>query len=69
VNLIETTPSVSPDGARVAFGRTDVSVPLIQRQSDVFSIGLDGMNEATVAATPAVNEISPAYSPDGTKIV
>jgi Tol biopolymer transport system component len=63
-NLVESTPSVSPDGTRVAFVRR-----LSLSNSDVLSIGIDGMNESPVAADAAQNESTPAYSPDGTKIL
>jgi Tol biopolymer transport system component len=66
--LVETTPSVSPDGGRVAFIRTDGALPF-DRRNDLLSIGLGGTGELPVAADPTLNERTPTYSPDGTKIV
>jgi Tol biopolymer transport system component len=61
--VVETHPSVSPDGTRVAFARR-LTLP----NHDILSIGLDAMNEVPIAAT-GDQELNPAYSPDGAKIV
>ncbi len=65
-NLIETTPSVRPDGTRVAFARYDPGVSPFQR--DIQDAFFDGTDEFPIAADPMVSETTPSYSPDGTKI-
>jgi hypothetical protein len=63
--LLESEPTVSPDGTRVAFTQTPKTMFL--GPFDIYSVGIDGG-----ATTPLFNamasETSPAYSPDGTKI-
>ena len=57
----ETTPSTRPDASRVAFSRGS--------PGDVIDAFFNGTDELPIAADPATDERSPAYSPDGTKIV
>lgn len=64
--LLESEPSVSPDGSTVAFTQTPTSMFLGPR--DIYSVSINGGPTKPLFATGA-NEISPAYSPDGTKIV
>ena len=64
--LIETDPSVSPDGSRVAFAQT--SIASSGGPFDIYSVGIEGGATTPVYST-AANETSPAYSPDGTKMV
>ncbi len=64
--LIETDPSVSPDGSRVAFAQT--SIASSGGPFDIYSVGIDG-GATTPFYSTAANETSPAYSPDGTKMV
>jgi Tol biopolymer transport system component len=62
-NLRETTPSVSPNGKRVAFVRIDAGGHL-----DVLSVRMDGSDEQPIADDSTINESFPVYSPDGKKI-
>ena len=64
--LLESEPSISPDGSTVAFTQTPTSMFLGPR--DIYSVSINGGPTTPLFATSA-NEISPAYSPDGTKIV
>lgn len=64
--LLESEPSISPDGSTVAFTQVNKSTSLGPR--DIYSVGIDGGPTTPLFATSA-NEISPAYSPDGSKIV
>jgi TolB protein len=66
-NARETTPSVSPNGKRVAFVRIDDSAPF-DRALDILSIKMDGSDEQPIANDDTINESSPVYSPDGKKI-
>ena len=64
----EVSPSVSPDGKRVAFARWPDGFP-IGSKPDVVSANLTGGAEQPIAADPGTHESLPSYSPDGTKIV
>jgi hypothetical protein len=58
----ERAATVSPDGARVAFDRYSGAA------HDIYSVSIDGTDLQPIAASSAV-ETSPAFSPDGTKIL
>lgn len=64
--LLESEPSVSPDGSTVAFTQTPKTMSF--GPFDIYSVGIDGGPTKPLFATSA-SETSPAYSPDGTKIV
>jgi dipeptidyl aminopeptidase/acylaminoacyl peptidase len=64
--LLESDPSVSPDGSTVAFTQTPKSMSF--GPFDIYSVGINGGPTTPLFATSA-SETSPAYSPDGTKIV
>jgi dipeptidyl aminopeptidase/acylaminoacyl peptidase len=64
--LLESQPSVSPDGNRVAFTQTAKSSPF--GPYDIYSVGING-GATTPVVNTAASETSPAYSPDGTKMV
>jgi TolB protein len=64
--LLESEPSISPDGSTVAF--TQVSTSMFLGPRDIYSVSINGGPTTPLFATSA-NETSPAYSPDGTKIV
>lgn len=64
--LLESEPSVSPDGSTVAFTQVPTSMFLGPR--DIYSVNINGGPTTPLFATSA-SETSPAYSPDGTKIV
>ena len=59
----ETSPSPTPDGIRLAYGRSAGGV------DDIFSAYYNGTDEFAVATDPGAAESEPAYSPDGTKLV
>lgn len=61
----ETTPSIKPDGSRVAYTTSDGA----GGQSDIYDVFFNGTDFLPVAADPSRSERSPAYSPDGTQIV
>jgi len=64
--LVEADPSVSPDGARVAFSQTPVGSPFAP--SDIYSVGINGGATTPIFASELQSEQYPSYSPDGTKI-
>ncbi len=64
--FLENEPSVSPDGSTVAF--TEVPTSMFLGPRDIYSVSIDGGPTTPLFATSA-SETSPAYSPDGTKIV
>jgi WD40-like Beta Propeller Repeat len=64
--FLENEPSVSPDGSTVAFTQVPTSTYLGPR--DIYSVSIDGGTSNPLFDTNA-SETSPAYSPDGTKIV
>jgi Tol biopolymer transport system component len=63
--LLESEPTISPDGSTVAFTQVNKSTSFGPR--DIYSVSINGGPTTPLFATSA-NEISPAYSPDGTKI-
>lgn len=63
---LENEPTVSPDGKTVAFAQRPLGMPL--GQADVYAASIDGGPSIPLFATGA-SETSPAYSPDGIKIV
>jgi hypothetical protein len=63
--LVESQPSVSPDGTRVAFVQRPVAAPCCQ--FDIYSVGINGGPTSPIANSPD-SEQYPAFSPDGTKI-
>ena len=62
--VLESNPSVSPDGARVAFTQAPFATPAA---ADIHSVGING-GARTPLFTTAASETAPAYSPDGTRI-
>jgi len=64
--LLESEPSVSPDGSTVAFTQTPKTMFL--GPFDIDAVGIDG-GPTTPLFDSAASEVSPAYSPDGTKIL
>lgn len=64
--LLESEPTVSPDGTRVAFTQVPKSTPL--SPFDIYSVSIEGGATTPVYAT-AADERYPTYSPDGTKMV
>jgi Tol biopolymer transport system component len=64
--LLENEPAVSPDGKTVAFVQRPLGMPF--GQADIYAVGIDGGPTSMLFAT-AESETSPAYSPDGTKVV
>jgi Tol biopolymer transport system component len=56
---VESDPSISPDGASVAFARVGSG------GSDIFVQRIGGRNAILVAGDPARAEAGPAFSPDG----
>ena len=78
---VNNEPSWAPDGQRLAFARrtrTDTitcnPVPnctpeaTTDTSNDVFSVNADGTDVRQLTATPAVDEVDPSYSPDGSMI-
>ena len=65
-NFLENEPAVSPDGKTVAFAQRPLGMPF--GQADIYAAGINGGPSTPLFATGA-SETSPAYSPDGTKIV
>jgi TolB protein len=64
--LLESEPTVSPDGTRVAFTQVPKSTPF--SPFDIYSVGIEGGATTPVYAT-AADERFPTYSPDGAKMV
>ncbi len=67
--IFDDSPVVSPDGKRIAFSRFDVS----GRLTGIWIMNADGGQLRRVTSTPrafsAGGDQSPAFSPDGTKLV
>jgi Tol biopolymer transport system component len=63
--VINFEPTWSPDGSRVAFMRQN----LTPGEQDIWTVGANGSNPINLTNSPGVEETSPEYSPDGTKIV
>lgn len=63
---IDTSPTFSPDGTQLAFGR---GVPA-DRTNNIVIVNIDGSGERTLAAFPRYIDVEhPVWSPDGTKII
>src|SRR5262249_18495359 len=60
--VVNTRPSLSPDGHTVVFERT------INGETQIYSMKFDGTNEQQLTTSAAGNNGAPAFSPDGTKI-
>jgi Tol biopolymer transport system component len=60
--VLEFTPDYSPDGARIAFGRSEMSGDYIGL------MGADGSSQMSITQGRTDDEHSPAFSPDGTQI-
>ena len=56
------TPSFTPDGQRIVF------VHEAAKQSDIFTMNLDGSNRQVLLRSPTASETSPRFSPDGKKL-
>jgi hypothetical protein len=65
-SLLETEPSVSPDGSRVAFSQTPTTSQF--GPFDIYSVGIEGGPTTPVYNAAVPSETSPTYSPDGTKM-
>ncbi|HUF48032.1 MAG TPA: protein kinase [Vicinamibacterales bacterium] len=59
---VESDPSISPDGASVAFTRVSL------RDSDIYVQRVGGRNAILIAGEPDRREAAPAFSPDGASI-
>jgi Tol biopolymer transport system component len=64
--LLESQPSVSPDGSRVAFTQTPKTSSF--GPFDIYSVSINGGPTTPVFNAAVPSETSPAYSPDGTKM-
>jgi WD40-like Beta Propeller Repeat len=67
-----TEPRFSPDGRRIVFTRRTVvstpgSSPVVD--IDIYVMNADGSGVTRLTSTPTVDESSPSFSPDSTKIV
>jgi Tol biopolymer transport system component len=67
-----TQPRFSPDGQRIVFARrtavsTPGSSPVVE--VDLYVMNADGSAITQLTSTPGIDESSPSFSPDGTKIV
>jgi TolB protein len=71
-----TFPAVSPDGKKVAYRKVidapalnwDISVNKNNRNSEVFTMNIDGTGEVNVSKSPAFDGW-PTWSPDGSSVV
>jgi TolB protein len=60
--ITERVPSVSPDGNRIAYVRTNGT------ENDIYTADRGGANKVPITQTQTDNEFTPDYSPDGTKL-
>jgi Tol biopolymer transport system component len=60
--VVNTRPTLSPDGRTVVFERT------VNEQTEIYSVKYDGTNEQQLTTSAEGNNGAPAFSPDGTKI-
>lgn len=63
--VINFEPAWSPDGSKVAFMRQN----LTPSEQDIWVVDSNGSDPVNLTQSPGVNETSPEFSPDGTKIV
>ena len=63
-SVIFSSPSWSPDGARIVVGATSVD----ERHPDLWIVNSDGSNLIALTDTPRRTEFAPVFSPDGTRI-
>lgn len=61
---IDSNPSLSPDGTRIAFS-TFRDGPF----SEIYSMNSDGTDKLNLTKTPNSHDYDPAWSPDGSKLV
>jgi hypothetical protein len=61
--VINFEPTWSPDGSKVAFMRQAAG------EQDLWVVDANGTNAVDLTKSPGINETSPEFSPDGTKIV
>jgi dipeptidyl aminopeptidase/acylaminoacyl peptidase len=66
----ERSPAISPDGATIVFVRSDKEIGPLEALDRLWMVQLDGSNKHPVFddENPR-NDYSPAFSPDGTKLV
>ena len=67
---VDSWPSLSPDGTKIAFARMDMGMG---RDFDIYVMDSDGSNETHLASTLSQNQsestdYQPSWSPDGSKI-
>jgi Tol biopolymer transport system component len=69
----DVSPAWSPDGSRIAFSSARSMPPGFQGDqrfySEVYVMRADGSHVKRITFTPGVNELQPAWSPDGRRIV
>jgi hypothetical protein len=63
--VINFEPAWSPDGSQVVFMRQG----LTPGEQDIWVVDANGTNAVDLTKSPGVNETSPEFSPDGTKIL
>ena len=62
-------PQVAPDGKRVLFVRTTTALESGKRNSDIWSVPVDGSSAPAALITGDKTENSPRFSPDGKRIL
>lgn len=63
--VINFEPTFSPDGTKVAFMRQGLTLG----EEDIWTVGANGANPVNLTKSPGVEETSPEFSADGSKIV